>query len=135
MEQVQINQALAMVRGLFPAVTDEQLAVVGERIRRCEYVRVVRVIKDHAATHQWLHMPALAEGLRADAARAQRPDPPPAQFRGEQQILDHAERCRQAVLCSGAGPAAIELVLKQIESDAQIALRGVRGSQLSVRSC
>lgn len=57
------------IRGLFPSVTDEQIVLVNERLGALEYNRAVAVIKTHAANHNFLDLPALFEGFRADAAK------------------------------------------------------------------
>ncbi len=70
MTSAQNKIIISTLRGLFPSATPEQLALVAEKIAGLEFGAVLAVVKNHGLAHVFLSLPALMEGLRTIAVRA-----------------------------------------------------------------
>lgn len=60
---------IALVKGLFPTLTREQIELIGAKAMPFEFRAAIAVARTHRAQHEFLDFPQFFEGLRADAAR------------------------------------------------------------------
>ena len=149
MTQQEIGMFNKAVRGLFPdkgetpGVTDDQLKLIGERIKECHDKRALAVLKNHALSHVFLDIPNLLEGLRADIAklnerkrdeqskrvidwirseRGKSGDTSVYKMSNVDLINQYYDRCAEAVRGYEAPKFGIDFALRKIESDRPAAL-------------